>query len=149
AFRTDFARHAGDFRGERTELIDHRVNGVFQFENFAFDINGDLLRQVAVGHRGCDFGNVSHLPGQVTGHEVDVVGEVFPRPGHAFPFTTLFRSAFGADFARHARDFRGERTELVDHRVDGVLEFENLAFDINRDLLRQVAVGYCRGDLGD
>ena len=31
--------------------------------------------------------------------------------------------AFGADFARHARHFRGERAELIDHRVDGVLQF--------------------------
>ena len=35
SFRTHFARHAGHFRGERAELIHHRVDGVLQFENFA------------------------------------------------------------------------------------------------------------------
>ena len=30
--------------------------------------------------------------------------------------------AFGADLARDARHLAGERVELVDHRVDGVLE---------------------------
>ena len=30
--------------------------------------------------------------------------------------------AFGADFARDARHFGGKRVELVDHRVDGLLE---------------------------
>ena len=50
AFGADFAGHAGHFGGERAELIDHRVDGVLQFEDFAFDIDGDLLGQVAVGH---------------------------------------------------------------------------------------------------
>src|SRR5258708_29259940 len=55
-----------------------------------------------------------------------------------FPYTTLFRSlasefAFRAHFAGHARDFGRERTELIDHRVDGVLEFESFSFDIDRD----------------
>ena len=35
--------------------------------------------------------------------------------------------AFGADLLRDARDLGGERAELIDHRVDGVLELEDLA----------------------
>ena len=35
--------------------------------------------------------------------------------------------ALGADLARHARHLAGERVELVDHRVDGVLDLEDLA----------------------
>ena len=35
--------------------------------------------------------------------------------------------ALGADLARDARDLVGERGELVDHRVDRVLELEHLA----------------------
>src|SRR5256885_2292992 len=49
-----------------------------------------------------------------------------------FPYTTLSRSdaahvglpakdSLGADFARDARHFRCERSELIDHGVDGVL----------------------------
>ena len=48
--------------------------------------------------------------------------------------------AVGADLARHARHLGGERAQLVDHRVDGVLELEDLALGVDRDLLRQVAV---------
>src|SRR5258705_9298789 len=54
-----------------------------------------------------------------------------------FPYTTLFRSAFGADLARHAGHFAGERIQLVDHGVDGVLEFEDFALHVHRDLARQ------------
>ena len=57
--------------------------------------------------------------------------------------------AFGADFARHARDFAGERVELIHHRVDGVLQLENFAFHVDRDLARQVAARNGGGDFGD
>ena len=43
AFGADFAGHAGHFGGERAQLIDHRVDGVLEFEDFASDIDGDLL----------------------------------------------------------------------------------------------------------
>ena len=47
---------------------------------------------------------------------------------------------FGADLARHARDLGGERVELIGHRVDDVLDLQDLALRLDRDLLRQVAV---------
>ena len=47
--------------------------------------------------------------------------------------------AFGADLARDARHLRRERAELIDHRVDRVLELEDLALHVDGDLLRQVA----------
>src|SRR5205807_55502 len=37
--------------------------------------------------------------------------------------------AFGADFAGHARHFRGEGIELDHHGVDGVLHLKDFAFD--------------------
>ena len=49
--------------------------------------------------------------------------------------------ALGADFLRDARDLRRERAQRVDHRVDGVLQLVDLAARVDRDLLRQVAVG--------
>ena len=49
--------------------------------------------------------------------------------------------AFGADFARHARHFRGEGAELLDHRVDRFLELQNLAAHVDGDFPGQVAVG--------
>jgi hypothetical protein len=57
--------------------------------------------------------------------------------------------ALGADLARHARHLGGEAVELVDHRVDGVLQLEDLALHVDGDLLGQVAVGDRRGHLGD
>ena len=48
-----------------------------------------------------------------------------------------------------ARHLGRERVELVDHRVDGVLQLEDLAAHVDRDLLRQVAVRDGGGDGGD
>ena len=59
-------------------------------------------------------------------------------PGHLGLAAEL---AFGADLARHARHFRGEAVELVHHRVDGVLELEDLALHVDGDLARKVAAG--------
>ena len=42
-----------------------------------------------------------------------------------------------------------KRVELVDHRVDRVLQLEDLPLDVDRDLLGQVAVGDGGRDLGD
>ena len=42
-----------------------------------------------------------------------------------------------------------KRVELIDHRVDGVLELEDLALHVDGDLLRQVAAGDGGGHLGD
>jgi len=53
--------------------------------------------------------------------------------------------AVGADFARYTRHFSGEGVELVHHGVDGVLEFENFALHVDRDLARQIAAGYGGG----
>ena len=127
ALGADLAGHARDFGGERVELVDHRVDGVLQLEDLALDVDGDLLGEVAVGHGGGDVGDVADLGGQVAGHGVDGVGEVLPGAGDAAHVGLAAELAFGADFAGHARDFRGERAELVHHRVDGVLQLEDLA----------------------
>src|SRR6185436_11580287 len=105
--------------------------------------------QVASRNGGRDFGDVAHLTGQVARHEVDVVGEVLPRAGDADDVGLAAELAFGADFACDARDFGGERVELVDHRVDGVLQLENLALDRNGDLSGEVASRVGSRDLGD
>ena len=91
------------------ELIDHRVDGVLQLEDLAAHVDGDLLGEVAVGDRGRHFGDVAHLAGEVAGHGVDVVGQVLPGAGDAADVGLAAQLAFGADLARDARDFRGER----------------------------------------
>ena len=81
--------------------------------------------------------------------QVDVVGEVFPGAGDAGHLRLAAELAFRADFARDARDFGGEGVELVDHRVDRVLELEDFALDVDGDLSRQVAAGDGGRDFGD
>src|SRR5207249_51925 len=87
--------------------------------------------------------------GEVGGHRVDVVGEVLPGPGHAFHLGLAAEPALGADLTGDARHLAGEGIELVDHRVDGVLQLQDLALHIDGDFLRQVARGDGGGDVGD
>src|SRR6185312_7817926 len=146
AFGADFAGDAGHFRGERVELVDHRVDGVFQLEDFAADVDRDLAREVAAGDRGGDVGDVADLGGEVAAHRVHGVGEVLPGAGDAGNDRLAAELAIGADLARHARHFRGERAKLVHHRVDGFLQLQDLAANVDRDLFRQVAIGDRDGD---
>ena len=57
--------------------------------------------------------------------------------------------ALGADLERDPGHFGRERAELVDHGVDCALERGHLALDLDLDLLREIAFGDGRGDLGD
>ena len=142
AFDTDLARDSGHLARERVELIDHRVHGVLQLEELTLHVDRDLLAEVAVGNCRGDLGDVSHLAGQVAGHEVHVVGEVLPNAADLDrDCGRLAELAFGADLARNARQLGDESVELVDHRVDRVLQLEHLAAHIGGDLLAQVAVG--------
>src|SRR5204863_3194708 len=95
------------------------------------------------------FGDAAHLAGQVGGHHVHRVGEVFPRAGHAFDLGLAAELAFGAHFAGHARDFGGERTELIDHRVDGVLQLGDFPLHVHGDFAGKVAGGHRLGHVGD
>ena len=57
--------------------------------------------------------------------------------------------ALRAHFAGHARDLGGEGVELVHHGVDGVLELQDLALHIDRDLAREITASDGCGDFGD
>src|SRR5206468_853688 len=149
ALGADLASDARDFGGEGVELIDHDVDGVLQLGDLAVDIDRDLLGKIAASDGGRDLRDVAHLIGEVVGHRVDVVGKVFPGPGGTQHAGLAAQPAFGTHLACHATDFAGERIELVDHGVDGVLQPEDLAANVNGDLLRQVASGYGGRDLGD
>src|SRR5207247_5945211 len=142
SFGTDFAGDAGDFGSERGELVHHVVACVFQLENFALDVDSDLLREVSVCNRGRHVGDVPDLVGEIGCHEVDVIGQVFPGSGHALHLSLAAELSFGTDFAGDAGDFGGERGELVQAGVDGVVQLENLVFDVDGDLLGEVAICY-------
>ena len=106
ALGADLARDAAHLRGEGVELIDHRVDGVLQLEDLAFDVDRDLAREVAARDGRRDVGDVADLAGQVRGHRVDVVGQVLPGAGHAGDLRLAAELAFGADLARHAASLR-------------------------------------------
>ncbi len=117
-------------------------------------VDGDLLRQVALGDGGRHLRDVAHLRGQVGGEAVDVVGQVLPRAGDALDVGLSAELSLVADFLRDARDLGGERVELIDHAVDGRADAEELAahgasLDLEDHLLRQVAAGDGRDDARD
>ena len=149
AFGADLARHARHFGGEGVELVHHGVDGVLQLQDLAAHVDRDLSRQVAARHRGRDVGDIADLRGQVAAHRIHGVGQILPGAGDAGHDRLAAELAVGADLARHARHFGGERAQLIDHRVDGFLELQDLAADVDRDLLGQVAVGHRDGHLGD
>src|SRR6185503_11184267 len=90
-----------------------------------------------------------HLGRQVAGHQVDVVGQVLPGAGHAAHVRLAAQLPFRADLAGHAGHLRAERTELVDHGVDRVLQLQDLALDVDGDLLGEVPVRDGGRHLGD
>ena len=149
SFGADLAGDAGNFGGKGIELIHHGVDGFFQLEDFAADIDGDFLGQIAVGDGDGHVGNVAHLVGEVAGHSVDAVGQVFPGAGDAGNHGLAAELALGADFAGDAGDFGGKAAQLVHHSVDGVFELEDFTADIDGDFLGQIAVGDGDGHVGN
>src|SRR4030095_13933144 len=149
ALGADLAGHASDLGGERAELADHDVDHVLDLEDLAAHVHRDALGQVARRDRGGDLGDVAQLNGQVTRHQVHAVGEVFPGAGHIADVGLTAQLALGADLARDPGDLGRERAELVDHGVDFILQLEDLALDLDGDLLGEVAGGDGLGDVGD
>src|SRR5262249_19712711 len=142
-------RHAGDLAGEGVELVHHRVDGVLELEDLAAHVDGDLLREVAIGDRGRHLGDVADLRGQVRRHRVDAVGEVLPGAGDAEHVGLAAVPPTAAVLSRHAGDLAGKGVELVDHRVDGLLELQDLAADVYGDLAGKVAARDRGRHLGD
>ena len=99
-----------------------------------------LRERSPLRHRGRDFGDVADLRRQVAGHGVHGVGQILPHAADALHLRLAAELAFRSHFARHARHFRGERVELIHHRVDGVLQLQNFAAHVHRDLAGKVAV---------
>src|SRR5206468_2360082 len=118
-------------------------------QELAAHLDGDLLGQVAVGHRGGDVGDVPHLVGEVAPHDVDVVGELLPDAGDVLDVGLHPQGPLGADQAGHPVHLGGEAVELVDHGVDGLLDLQHLAAHVDGDLARQIAGGDGGGHLGD
>ena len=140
ALGADLACDAGHLVGEHAQRVDHRVDRVGERGDLAARLDRELLVQVAVGDSRHDLGDPAHLRRQVRRHEVHVVGQVLPRAADALHLRLAAELALGADLAGDARHLVGERRELVDHRVDRVLEAQDLALRVDGDLARQVAL---------
>src|SRR5205807_926753 len=140
SFGADLAGDARDLVREGRELVDHRVDRVLQLGDLAARLDRDLAGQIALRDRGrdVDIGRASCR--EVVRHEVDVVGEVLPRPGDAGDVGLAAEDPLGADLAGDARDLVREGRELVDHRVDRVLQLGDLAARLDRDLAGQIAL---------
>src|SRR5205085_669688 len=132
----DLAGDARDLAGEGVQLVDHPVDGVLQFEDLAADVDGDLPGEVAFRDGGCDIRDVAHLGGEVARHGVHVVGQVAPCAGGAGHIGLAAQAPLGSDLAGDAGDLGGERIQLIDHHVDGVLELQNLTLNLDGDLFR-------------
>ena len=78
--------------------------------------------------------DVLTLATEGAGHYRDVVCEIHAPSRYGWDLSLAAQFSFGTDFAGHAGDFARERVKLVHHRIDGVLEFENFALHIDRDL---------------
>src|SRR5205085_555688 len=76
-------------------------------------------------------------------------GEIFPRTGHSRHHRLPAETAVRTDFARHPGDFRREAVELIHHRIDRVLQFQNLAAYVDGDLLGQTTVRHGRRHVRD
>ena len=63
AFRADLTRHAGYFRREPVELINHGVDRVLQLQKFAVHVHRDLAGQIASRHRRGHLRDVADLRG--------------------------------------------------------------------------------------
>src|SRR6185312_10496490 len=135
-FGADLASDACDLAGERVELVDHRVDGLLQLQDLATHIDGDLSRKIAVGDGSGNLGDVTHLRRQIVRHEVDVVRQILPGAGDAAHVRLSAEPALGADFAGDAGHFAREGVQLIDHRVDGLLQLEDLAAHVHGDLPR-------------
>ena len=149
ALGAHLAGHPGDLVGEGRELVDHGVDRRLELEDLAPGVDGDLLGEVAPGHRGGDLGDVAHLAGEVAGQLVDVVGEGLPRAAHAGHVGLTAQPALGAHLAGHPGDLVGEGPQGVGHGVDGLGQGGHLALGLDRDLLGEVAPGHGGRHLGD
>jgi len=101
-----------------------------ELEDLAARVDGDLAGELALRDRSRHIGDVAHLVGQVVRERVDVVGQVLPGAADSLDLGLAAELALGAYLARDAGDLVRERGELVDHRVDRVLQLEDLALDL-------------------
>src|SRR5207253_10969795 len=105
AHATDLPCDPGDLGRERVQLVDHHVDGVFQLQDLAMNLNRDLFREVAFGYRGGHLRDVAHLRGEVSRHVVDVVCQLLPDARHLAHVGLTAELALGPDLPCHPAYF--------------------------------------------
>src|SRR5206468_1780209 len=141
--------HRGYLVRKHGQSIDHGVNRVRKFGDFALGFEHQFSLQVAVRHGGYDFRDAAYLSCKVSGHQVYVVGQILPCTGDTAHIRLTAEFSVGTDFASHARHFARESIQLVHHDVNGVLQLQNLTAHVYRDLTAQIASRHRRRDFRD
>ena len=60
--------------GRGAQVLNHRVDIVFELHDLAARVDLDLASQIAFSDRGGDVGDGAHLCGQVSGEQIYVIG---------------------------------------------------------------------------
>src|SRR5262249_32941025 len=118
ALGTHFAGHTRHFRGKGSQLVDHRVDGLLQLQNFTANVYRDLAGQVAVSDGNSYLRDVAHLASEVAGHGVHAVSQVLPGSGHAGDGSLTAQLALSTPLACDTSYCGCECAHLLDHRVD-------------------------------
>ena len=85
----------------------------------------------------------THLCGQVQGHHVDVLGEIFPLALNIFNLGLATECAVRSDFSCNLRHFERECRKTIHHGVDGVFQIQNLALCFDADSFAQITPRDC------
>src|SRR6185312_4959436 len=86
-----------------TEIVDHRVDVVFELRHLAAGIDLDRARQIALRHGSRDLGDGAHLRRQIGGEQIDVAGQILPGAGGAGHVGLAAKPSLDADLAGNAR----------------------------------------------
>src|SRR4030095_2890642 len=100
------------------QILDHRVDVVFELHDLAARVHLNFTREVALGDRGGDIGDGADLGRQVGGEKIDVVGQVFANPAGAGNVCLAAQSSFDTHFARDRGDLLGKDRQRAGHAVD-------------------------------
>src|SRR6185437_4567431 len=95
------------------EIIDHRVDVVFEFRNFTARLYLNRTREVTFRYGGGHFSDRADLVRKVVRQKVYVSGEVLPCARGARDVSLTSESAFYANFAGDRGYLVGERSQRV------------------------------------
>ncbi len=145
SFAADFARDPGDFRGERAELPDHRVDHVadaqeFSLQRAAVDVELHRLRQVAAGDRFDDACHFARRMREIRHQEVHRIDRLVPGAGRGRQADPLSDPAVFADFPAQTREFAGSKRGHVGQVVERLRDLAVDSAQAGREARREIAL---------